>query len=362
MRHWTDQRGVTAALAGERRSSTATLALLACLAGGACGPGTSGRGVTVPLSTALLQGQPGYQLAIQATACWFGPLWAEAEGVVPPLQRLTTERRCSEVVREIFGDTGRLAAFKAVEPAEVEATAQRVTKDGAESGAQLSRLVMHVAAAQRESLAARRASDRVHRERGPAHGGHGLEAAQTQKNDRESRSGSAVAEHHDIGAVELLRAHDSLEQLMKAELGDFTGDARALGLLIGLSRMNTAWALPRHLRIFAVDSVGHVIFNAPLPEEAQVTPADATKPQREGLLVEHLTQLAQTAGYPVPADLKPRERRMLAWQSLQKAIADRLGQQKLSKQADPTLRPIVSAEVERLNNEYQQARKLLQLP
>lgn len=345
MRLWTKNPGAATAQLG----ACGALALLACVGGVACGPATgAGRGPgTVPVSTALSQGQPGYQLAIQAIACWYGNLWAEAEGVPPPLQRLVTERRCSEVTREIFGDTARLIAFKAIEPAEVEATTRRVARDGGESGAQLSRLVLQVAAAEREALAARRASERFH-----GRGGRHDQAAQAQPQD----------EHHEIGAVEPLRAHDQLEQLLKADLGELTGDAHALGLLVALSRLNNAWALPRHLKIFAVNSVGHVVFNTPLPAEAQVAPAEATKPLRDGLLLEHLTQLAQSAGYPTPAELTPRERRMLAWQGIHKAIADRLSQQKLSRHAEPTLRPIVNSEVARLNYEFQEARKLLKLP
>lgn len=324
-----------------RRLPGASAVLLCAALAGGCKTTRGPVRETVPVQTALSQGQPGYQLAMEVAGCWFGSLWVEAEGVPPPLQRLAVERRCTEIAREVFGDSGRVIALKNLEPAEVEAAAQRAARDGGEIGPQLSRLVVEVAGAQREALNARRAAERFERDRGKV------------KADR--------LEHEEIGAVELLRAHDALERLLKADLGELTADARALGLLVGIARLRTAWTLPRHMRIYAVDSVGHAVFGTKLPEEAQVSPADITKPVRQGLFLDHVAALAAAAGYPVAETLKPRERRMLAWQGLHHGLADKLREEekKFSRHAGPTLRRIVELEIEQLLHEYDQAQKLL---
>jgi hypothetical protein len=163
----------------------------------------------------------------------------------------------------------------------------------------------------------------------------------------------------EVAAVAPLRGADGLERLLKLELGPLTADAHVLGLLAALERMQLARGLPRHLKVFALEGPSRVVFGVASPNIS----ADPTQKLQPGVWLNLLLETAKAGGYPVPENLRPAERNMLAWNGILKAFADRLRQEEthLSQHATVTLRRVLHAVIQRLDEDYSIANQAAKL-
>ncbi len=289
------------------------------------------------VNAALIQGQPGYQLAVESFACWFGGLWADAEGIAPPDRARITEGRCRAVTSRVYtGPVQHHRAMRAIDPKVVDDVANKVGADAGADRQALVSLVHLVADAQREATAARRAALRVK---------HDL------NKDLSAQTERTRLDQDEVAALAPLHVHEALDRLLQLSAGPFAGDAHALALLVATDRMNTVRGLPKHLKLYAMDGPGHAVFGIPSPQEMP----DPMAPLTPGVWLAHLSAIARAAGYPVPDDVtRPVDRAVLAWNGVLKGFADRLKQDeaKLSLSANPTLRPVVVAVEQHLSADY----------
>jgi hypothetical protein len=290
------------------------------------------------------QGQEGYEMGVQAMACWFGALWSDAEGNPAPKRREVTERHCRDAARLIYGgDVGQLGRIRAMDPTVVDEVARRVAERSGAQGAALQQLLQAVAAAEREARAARAA------------------AAQVKKDlhDLNDPNEATQLDPEEIAMVATLRTHAALEALLKVQ-GPLAADAHALGILVAIDRVQTARSLPRRLRLYAMEGPSRAVFGLYDDHLA----ADPTQRLPKGAWLLHLSEIAREAGYPVPEQVQARaEQAMMAWNGIFKGFADRLrkDQGALSPLAPPSLRRVIAIAIRELDHDYEEARKAARL-
>jgi hypothetical protein len=326
------------------------LVLLLSACGGSTAPGpevqvappvTPAPVVTVatpaPAPTPPLRPEAGHNLAILATACWFGGIWSDAEGDTDEVRASASDARCHDVVRRVYGrdDDERYHQLRALEPSvvgDIAAKVETLAKEDADDAPRsqvLAQVVQAVAAAEREAMLARRAASRVKRDL-----------------DREPDKLSA----DDAAAVDPLRDTRMLEALLKLQAGDFTHDAHALGMLAVLDRVEVARMLPRHLKLYAVGGVNQLLFGLPIPDLA-ADPARAQKKRTYWL--DYLVDAAKATGHPVPDAVKiPKKREPLAWGGMLEGYADKMRVDIDGLAKDTRLHNVASVVVQRLDAEY----------
>jgi hypothetical protein len=300
---------------------------------------------------------PGYGLVIQATSCWMGGLWSDALGETDDTRTSGIDRRCNALLRDIeitAGERDRALAdhvpppapeeayypLRAVEPHIVDAIARKVEERAARDPAEgphaheLVVLLRAGAAATRETIQARRYADRVR------------DDVRAQPNvvernvDKESAS------------VRLQRG-EALDALFHVDAGAYTDDARAMGALIALDRMQIAHGLPMHLKIYVVRTGFADMFGVSAPNVSD----DAAKPIPSGMWLAYLTQVAGAAGHPIPSDAHdPQNREPLAWTGVLEGFADRLRADLFHFPAGNALGEVERATVVRLDEEYKSER------
>jgi hypothetical protein len=287
-----------------------------------------------PLASPL-RPEAGHNLAILASACWFGGIWSDAEGDSEPMRAQASDARCHDVVRRVYGadDDDRYRQLRAVEPGivgDVAAKVESLAKEDADDAPRsqtLAKLVQSVAAAEREAMLARRAGSRVKRDL-----------------DHEPEKLSA----DDAQAVEPLKDTRMLEALLKLQAGDLTHDAHALGMLAALDRVEVARLLPRHLKVYAVGGVNQLLFGLALPDTINSAPA-----AKRLLWLDYLVDAAKAAGHPVPDAVKvPKKREPLAWGGMIEGYADKMRADIDGLAKDTRLHNVASVVVERLDAEY----------
>lgn len=235
----------------------AALALLLC-GGGLASAGTK---------PAVPPGQDGYDLALAATACWFGGVWSDAKNVPAAEVKEADDKRCAAVVRRIYGseDHTRWEQLRALEVQAVEDLVVKVGGLAAANPAEaphrdaLTKLVRLVAAAQREGMYARRAADRVK-----------LDIAKTREPGNLSPD--------EVAAAPALQAHEALQKLLAFDVAPYAHDGRAIGVMLAMDRMEIARGLPKHLKVYAVSGAYALLFAVKPP----IVPSDATKPLQGG--------------------------------------------------------------------------------
>jgi hypothetical protein len=291
--------------------------------------------VTPP--TPPLRPEAGHNLAILASACWFGGIWGDAEGDTETTRAAASDARCHDVVRRVYGkdDDEHYRQLRALEPSvvgDIAAKVETLAKEDADDAPRsqlLAQLVQAVAGAEREAMLARRAGSRVKRDL-----------------DRELDKLSA----DDAAAVEPLRDTRMLEALLKLQVGDITHDAHALGMLAALDRVEVARLLPRHLKLYAVGGANQLLFGVPIPD----LPADPTKSGKRRLFwLDYLESVAKAAGHPVPDAVKlPKKQEPLAWGGMLAGYADKLRADIDGLAKDTRLHNVASVVVQRLDAEY----------
>jgi hypothetical protein len=252
---------------------------------------------------------PAHKLFVEANACWFGGIWSDAERDVPEARRGVVEARCRDVLRTVYGndDKTRLEQLRAFEgsvvgdlAAKVETIAANDPKE-APHKEMLAKLVISVAAAQREAMEARRAADRVKRD---------LDHEPEKLTKDESE------------AIAPLLATKDLAALLALDAGDLAADARAIGFIIAMDHVALSRGLPKHLKVYALSGTLKSVFDATPPADM---PTDATKPLKKGTYLAYLTEVAKLAGHPVPETAKTlRHREGLAWAGILEGIGQKI--------------------------------------
>ncbi|MBX3206210.1 MAG: hypothetical protein KF764_14155 [Labilithrix sp.] len=272
-----------------------------------------------------------HALVIQATSCWLGGLWSDALGEREDARTAGIIKRCLEVVQAV-GDTSRVSYYplRALDAETVGHIAEHVRavaatdENDAPHAAELASLLTRIADASRESMHARRAADE-------------LKAGYDSSLSVEDRRAAKLA------AAPPLRASRGLAELL-AYRGPYEADARSIGLLMVVDRMEIARGLPKHLKIYAVEGAFSDVFGVSAPPLSE----DAAQPIPTGTWLAYLTRVAGAAGHPVPPEARnPQNREPFAWSGALEGLADRLR----GLHADPALERVADAVTRRLDHE-----------
>ncbi len=280
--------------------------LMACLLG-ACG----GAAPPAPVSPAPPSspstptvGDSAHDLAMLATACWFGGMWGD---------KPTTDQDCAEVVKRVYAtdDKGRLERLRAYDEgaiadvaAKVSAKASADPKEASQKDA-LVAIVKSFAAAQRELMLARRAADKIKRD---------LKRPESES-EKEKLSADEAA------AIGPLKKIDALSALLALDAGPLKTDAHTLGLLTALERITLSGALPVHVKLYACSGPLALLFGVQPPAASE----EADKPLPPGTWVNYMLAVAKGAGHPVADVATERADRMaFAWSGVYLGLATKL--------------------------------------
>lgn len=253
---------------------------------------------------------PGHALLLQASACWFGGMWSDAEGAAPDERRAGAEKRCQALVARLYGadDRARLDEVRLVSAPVVDRLAAEIDRLAGQDGVDghrkeaLGKVLRAVAAAQRETNEAHVAADTV-------------------KQDLKSHEEREALSRDETLAVKPLRAHAGLEALLRLDAGELTAEAHVMGLMCAMDRMELARALPKHLKVYAVGDAYQLVFGVAPPS----VPEDAMAKLKPGLWLAYLTDVARAAGHAVPDKATiPREREPWAWGGVLAGFSDKL--------------------------------------
>jgi hypothetical protein len=307
--------------------------LLISACGRASVPEATTTSAAVPASTTL---QPSrlerpatgraYNVILQATSCWLGGLWSDAVGEKGDARGAGIRRRCDALLRTVGeSPAGAYNALVAVDAATVEIIAEHVQstaradeRDGPHS-ADLVALLRGVAAASRETARARHAADKV-------------------KQVFETAPSATDRSDHKRMSVPALRSAGGLHALLEHG-GPYADDARVVGILHTIDRMEIARGLPKHLKVYAVEGANLDVFGVQAPELYQ----DAALPIPTGTWLAYLTKVASAAGHPVPPEAKsPQNREPLAWNGVLEGLADRIRHPRTDPALDAVARDVVA--------------------
>jgi hypothetical protein len=299
-----------------------------------------------PLPGAQTDGE-GQRLVVRAAACWMGGLWADALAETPADRVRTIERRCDGLLEQLYGTVNRMQyeQIRAIDPRVVDDLATRVRavarndRTDAPHAEQLVRVLRSLADAQRENIIARNAADDV-------------------KADEEQHPSSPAERAVDKTlAAQALQRTEGIRALLALDAGDLSNEARALGLLSALDRLEIARRLPKHLKVLAVGGPFARAFGVPPP----ALPEDPTRPIKTGTWPAYLADVAATAGHPVPplaTDAIDRE--SLAWGGVLEAFADRLRSAASAVSSRTPLPMVLGRVAARLDQEHRTLRALFE--
>lgn len=273
-----------------------------------------------------------------ATACWLGGVWSDAKGISDENARAeAADRRCHQFVVNTYGtdDKLRYERVRAVEVAEVAELTQKMLgiarRDSVNASRQqnLARLFDAIADAQRETMHARRAGDRVKKD---------TDNAQDYKRTKDEDA-----------AVGPLSESKAFNALLNLDVGDLTPEARAIAILCATDRMEIARGLPKHLKVYAVEGPYMALFGVQPPE----VPSRGSQSMRGGEWLAYVTTVANAAGHPVPPQAKSlTDKELLAWGGSLEGLADKLRAEALQISEATPLKRASDAVVLRLDNEY----------
>jgi hypothetical protein len=313
--------------------------------------GPEPRQADIPVSAMGPRPLPGAQtdgeaerLVIGATSCWMGGLWSDALGEPRDARAADIEGRCDAVLVHVYGAVNPMQyrQLRAAEARVVDDLAGRVRAvasndriDRVRADA-LVRLLRAIADAQRENILARGAADDV-------------------KKDEAGASTYGERAQDKTFAAQALQQTAGISGLLSLDVGDLSHEARAIGLLCALDRLEIARKLPKHLKVYAVGGPFVPVFGVQPPQVSD----DPTAPIPTGTWPGYLVDVASASGHAVPAaatDLLDRE--SLAWGGVLQAFADQLRNEGAAV-ATRTPLPFVLAHVaDRLDRENSTLRAL----
>ena len=267
----------------------------------------------------------GDALVVRAASCWLGGLWSDALGEQKVAWKDTRSPGIAQRCKDVLDDPG----MRQISPRAVDAIARKLEH-------QPERVLLHtVASAARENLHARRAANRV-----KVDYADGTTTASERRNDR-------------IFAAPQLRKSDALVALLE-DTGPYAADARAIGLLLAVDRVEIARGLPKHLKIEVLDAPCREVFGVTALQLAH----DDAEPVPSGTWLSYLSVAANAAGHAVPdATLDPSHREPLAWNGLLDGFADKL--HVLGPHVtQPQLGHVLAAVADRLDDQYKSERNV----
>jgi hypothetical protein len=282
----------------------------------------------------------GHDIVMQATSCWMGGLWSDALGERGDERFARIEHRCDALLRSVVGPGDDYYPLRAVEPRMVGVLAQKVQAAAEQNptetphARELVALLRMVADTMRETIEARRAADVV-------------KENVTEQPQIEIRNAAKVA------AAAKLQASGALDALLRFDAGPFTDEAHAIAVLTAVDRMEIARGLPKHLKVYAVQTAYGDVFGVAAP----ALPRDAAAPIPTGTWLAYLSDVAVAAGHPVPGDAHdPQNREPLAWTGVLQGFADRLRADTPRLATGTPLGDVERAVVARLEEEYRNER------
>ncbi len=234
----------------------------------------------------------GEAIVVASASCWLGGIWSDALGEKKSAWTDTRtpgiEHRCKDVL-----DT---PGMRTIEPRSVDTIARKI--DDADA-----RVLLHaVADAARENRNARHVADRVK-----------TDYADDTTTSDERRNDKLFA------APELRRA-DALVTLLH-QTGKYAADARAIGLLLAIDRVEIARGLPKHLKIEVLERPLREVFGVAAP----ALPRDDAAPIPSGTWLSYLSVAAGAAGHAVPTTAtNVAQREPLAYRGVLAGLADKL--------------------------------------
>ena len=267
-------------------------------------------------------GDQAYTLLTTATGCWLGGLWGDAEGETGAAERRAgNERRCGRAIHLMLGkeDPAKIPALRALDPALTDELLAKVLElakadriDAAHTDG-LKKLGVAVSIAARESVLAHRAAAKIRED---------IDKLKTDKEKQSAREKDASKlSADDAAAAGPLKAGAGLEALFKLEVGDYTKDAHAIGVLLALGRVRVSRDIPKHMKVYAVSPAYQTVFGVQPP----AVPDTANAPLKPGTWLGFLVDVAKAAGHPVPETAKtPTERESHAWAGMLNGFADKL--------------------------------------
>lgn len=296
-------------------------------------------------SSSAAQNQPAaaakesaHALIVASVACWLGGVWSDAQSASEQVRADDAHRNCRELVIHLYGadDQSRYERLRAVEAVEVSdlkgkvleaARAESLDRSREEN---LARLLDAIANAERETMYARRAGDRV-------------------KKDIEGERSPDKLSPDEAAAVIPLRQSQAFDALLTLDVGDLTHEARAIAILCALDRMEIAHGLTKHLKVYAVERPYAAFFGVAAPE----VPSAAQAPLPGGTWLKYLTAVAAAAGHPVPPEAQsPSDRELLAWGGVLAGFADKLRVEAASVSDSTRLERVLEAVTNRLDIQY----------
>jgi hypothetical protein len=294
----------------------------------------------VPATASVPSNPPGsiapseraHRLLVTATGCWFGGVWRDA------LNENESVDRCGLVLQQAYGmvDTIRLERLRAVDAVEVSELSDQLTRIAQADTVDAARieplvaLLNSVARSQRETMAARRAGDKIKKDIVGTR-----EPSKRREDERDS--------------VAPLTTSTALDALLRLDAGPFGAEARSIALLCAMDRMQTAKDLPKHLKVYAVGGTFELVFGIKPPE----VPGDATQAMKGGVWLSYLSDVARAAGHPVPAKATAlTDRELMAWGGALEGFADKLRLEAAAISDQAELRRAVEGTIQRLDTEY----------
>jgi hypothetical protein len=276
-------------------------------------PATKAINTTSAMVPVAPEREPAYGLVMQASSCWMGGLWSDASGEKGDARTTGIRRRC-DMVLHAMGESpeGSYYPLRAVDSTMVDLVAwhtERFAREDAEDAAdrahsaELVTLLRLVADAARETMHARRAADTVKRDI--------------------ARAPVRPAYHADkIVAAPSIVPSAGLHALLTTDVGPYSAEARTIGLLNALDRVEIASGLPKHLKIYAVQGAFQEVFGVYAPK----LPEDAASRIAPGTWLSYLDRVSRAAGHPVTDEAGAfDDREALAYEGVLHGFADRLG-------------------------------------
>jgi hypothetical protein len=295
------------------------------------------------------------RLVVKAASCWMGGLWSDALGEpdttstglagAEDARAAAIRQRCADVITQVYGveDAMRYKQLRAVEPRLVDDLVARIRTIAMNDRADRSQaealvtLLRSVADAARENVMARGAADDV-------------------KRDYRTVSSPDERATDKVYAARALTRVTGIERLLSLDDGGLTHEARALGLLCALDRLEIARGLPKHLKVLAVGGPFAAMFGVAPPP----VPDDPAAPIKSGAWPGYLAAVADAAGHAIPAATsEPIDRETLAWGGVLQAFADRLRVEAGAVSPHTTLPRVLDRVAYRLENENRMTRALI---
>jgi hypothetical protein len=251
------------------------------------------------------------ELAFSAIACWLGPVSQEAPGDPVAVRVAKADVQCHFTVQHTWGNRDDEGDYERLRALEENAVADLLTRVGAlaqRAGEgdrhELVMLLKATATAERDNLWARRAADKVKLD---------LTGARMKPD-------ASLTDDERAALGPFARA-GSLRALLELRVGALAPDARALGILCAMDRIEIARGLPRRLEIAAAAPALQLLFGASPP----AVPSDVGVEVAPHVWIDYLVRAANTAGHPIsPTAVGGEERDRLAWAAVLDGLADRL--------------------------------------